>query len=326
MSVGEGTASTVRIARDSSGRLGTPMRTVLLAALLFAAPRSEDLSRPRALLDAGRAAEAYRALAATRSADGLLLRSTAAFLLGEDAGGRRDLERALELDPTLRQGWLNRAALALADDRPEDAYRDLVRARDLDPGAADNDLNLGAVELLRGNLDAATRHFSAHLGRDRSTDAYLLVASNYARAGYAALAAENLRRAIALDERARARALADPNFEMVATSPAFGELWTTDSWMPPAGAHRAQQAYAIHYTPDGALLRATLDALLALGEPNEPRVEANPSFALIWTPTYRIKLVADRVELTSVRPVAEADWAAQSSRLFRAVAASLLTR
>ena len=35
--------------------------------------------------------------------------------MNEMEAGRRDLRRALEIDPGLRQGWLNRAALDLAD-------------------------------------------------------------------------------------------------------------------------------------------------------------------------------------------------------------------
>ena len=51
-----------------------------------------------------------------KDAGALLQRSTARFMMDEMETGRRDLERALELDPSLRQGWLNRAALDLADE------------------------------------------------------------------------------------------------------------------------------------------------------------------------------------------------------------------
>ena len=70
-------------------------------------------------------------------------------MLGDMEPGRRDLDRALELDPELRQGWLNRAALAVAEERYADAVAAFRRAEALDPAAPENDLNVGTAQLLQ---------------------------------------------------------------------------------------------------------------------------------------------------------------------------------
>ena len=109
----------------------------LLASCSFhrvapAAPE-DTMARVRALLDAGQAEEALKVvepLARGRNPqpEALLLRSSARILLGEVEPARKDLERALQLDPALRQGWLNLAGLEIAAKRYDAALTHLERA------------------------------------------------------------------------------------------------------------------------------------------------------------------------------------------------------
>jgi tetratricopeptide (TPR) repeat protein len=133
-------------------------------------------------------------------AEALLLRATAQLMEGDSVAGRRDLEKALAADPALRQGWLTLGALAVAERSWDEALVAFRRAEALEPEAADNDLNIGAVELLAGDLEAASRRFARYLeGGGADANGYYLVAKNYALAGYEALD----RRAPATGDRAR---------------------------------------------------------------------------------------------------------------------------
>ena len=186
------------------------------AAASVAAAATDAVPHAQELVDAGRLDEAAELLEkhlrrSQRDAQAHLLLSTVRFLEGDRDRGRARLDRALELDPTLRQAWLNRAALDLSERRLDEALTALYKARDLDPSAIDNALNIGAVLVLRGRLSEASEQFGAYLTQTaNSAEAYLLVASNYALGGYSALAVEHLRRAIATDERMRRRARTDP--------------------------------------------------------------------------------------------------------------------
>ena len=73
-----------------------------------------------ALLDEGQVDAALKSLdqhlkKAPRDAKALLLRSTAHIMDGDLVAGRHDLTACLDVDPTIRQAWLNRAALDLAE-------------------------------------------------------------------------------------------------------------------------------------------------------------------------------------------------------------------
>ena len=279
------------------------------------------------MLDTGQAPQAVEALDRILKRDGknaeaYLLRSTAHFVLGDEARGIADLDRALALDPTLRQGWLNRAALAMADQDYPRALEALQRAQELDPEADDNFLNLGAVRLLMGQLDEASRDFQSYLQRNPRAGAQYLVATNYAMAGYPGLAIRYLHQAIQMDEKVRVRARADANFAELAEHPRFQELMLVDGYQPPAGSHRASRTYALAYDlGEGPLLQATLDALHKLRMSYEPRVEITPDWALIWS-DFRIKLSdgstgEGRVELTALPDAMTAtEFAARSKRLF----------
>ncbi len=308
----------------------------LALGLPLAAQPPEALARAQRLIDAGRAEEAIALLKplaerAQPDAAALLLRSTARLMLGESAAGRRDLERALQLDPSQRPGWLTLAGLEIAEKRYDAALGALERARQLDPSAADNELNLGAVLLLQGKLEPASERFARYVQvNPQSASAYYLVATNYAMAGYHALAIQHLRRAIELEERSRLRARTDPNFADLESSRAFQQLLLSDPYVPPPGALRAAQLYAVPYDTGGKLLDAVIAALLTLQQPFDPRVEVTPEWALIWG-EFRIKLSPGAggkglVEVTA--PAGSLDaarWKQRTDRLFREILVRLAT-
>lgn len=329
-----------------------PLRSALVRlvvflgfALLLSPPPAEGgspsgegeriLAQTRELLDAERPDAALEAVGPllTRQpdhAEGLLLRSTAHFMLGDVEAGRRDLERSLELDPGQRQAWLNRAALDLAEERLDEALEALERARDLDPAAPENDLNIGAVRLLKGELAAASRSFERYLERHAdSADAYYLVASNYAMAGYAALAVQSLRRAIAIDERSRLRARTDPNFTALEDHPSFQEVLAERTYTPPPGAYLSERTYGAAYDGrEGKFLGAVIDALHFSGEPFESRVEVTADWAVVWG---EIRLEVSRrdagrtaVQLsTSAGGLSPAEWRRRAARLLDEIGARL---
>jgi tetratricopeptide (TPR) repeat protein len=261
-----------------------------------------------------------------KDADALLLRSTARFMTGDLAAGRHDLERSLELDPAQRQGWLNLAALAVTEERYDDALEAFGRAERLDPRAPENDLNIGTVELLAGDLQGAAQRFGRYLGEQGNTgDGFYLVASNYAMAGYEALAVEHLRQAIERNERARLRARTDPNFSALETNPRFAQLLASDLYRPPIGAHGEQRSFGATYDGGrGPLLPAVLDALQLGDRPFDPRVEVADRWALIWG-DLRIKLSDAEgrgvVELSApAESFTPAEWTATSDALLRRIA------
>jgi tetratricopeptide (TPR) repeat protein len=266
-----------------------------LLALFVSAPswaQDERLARAQSLLDEGRPAAAIEALGPLlRNNDprALLLRSTAHFMEGRIPEGRADLDRVLELAPDLRQAWLNRAGLEISEGDYDAALASLERARALDPSAPDSHLNIGAVLLLQGHLAEATASFDRYLGAIRASgeageigEAHYLVATNYAGRGYVGPAVENLRRAIAVDERFRLRARTDGNFDGIAEAPALRELMRTDAYAPAAGDHTARRVFPVPYRGgQGTLLSAVQEAMRSAGEPFDPRVEALPEWALI---------------------------------------------
>jgi len=266
-----------------------------------------------------------------KNAPALVERSTAHGMLGDLERCKQDLDRAVKADPTLRQAWLNRSGIAIHEKRWDDALRDLREAERLDPEAADNALNQGAVELLRGDLPAATAQFQRYLARDpAAAEAWYLVASNYALAGYAALAVQHLERAVALDERSRVRARTDANFADLAEHRGFGRLLTTDAWTPPPGSLAAERTYPTRFGgPEAPIVVAVLNALQLSGLRLDPRVELTPEWALFWS-DFRLKLVANRDGSTTLALTAPpglftpASWESRAQTLFAEVEAQLL--
>jgi tetratricopeptide (TPR) repeat protein len=302
-----------------------------------AAPQNgaAELAAVQELLDAERPEEALARLEPILArnpdqAGALLARGTARLMLGQVEGGRHDLERSLALDPEARRGWLTLAGLEVAEERYDRALAAFRRAEQLDPRALDNDLNIGAVLLIQGQLRPASERFAAYLSEaGDSADAAYLVATNYALAGYAALAIQHLRRAAELDERSRLRARSDPNFRDLLASSGFAELMATDTYRPPEGAYTAARTFATRYRPDGSgLLAAVIEALQIAGTSFDPRVEVSDRWALIWGDV-RIKVTNTVGGQGLVQLSAPADRmtpgerSGRTERLFRDVTARL---
>ncbi len=320
-------------------RRALPAVATLLVALLApagaVAAEGGDLGRAAELIDAGDTGAALalldRLIAARPTAgEAYHLRSTVRFMMGDLENGRRDLDRSLELDPGLRDAWMSRAALDISEENYERALEALLRARELDPAAPDNALNIGAVLVLQGKLAEASAEFSAYLERNpASAESYYLVASNYAMAGYAALATEHLARAIQLDERSRLRARTDPNFSGFETNGRFQDLLLNDGYRPPPGAHVAARAYDEPWAANGGrLLAAVIDALQFSGIAFDHRVEVTPGWALIWS-DFRIKVAGGApgkgvVELSAPADrFTPAEWRQRSEELFQQISVRL---
>ncbi len=287
-------------------------------------------------IDAGDAERAIALLAPwikknPKDAEAHLLRSTARLMLGQALAGREDLDRALELDPGLRQGWLNRAAIALAEADYDGALAAFAKAEQLAPEEADNALNIGTAHLLKGDLGSASQRFREYLEKSPgSAPSYYLVASNYAMVGLVEPALQALGYAIQIDERIRRRARVDPNFADVSRDQRFRQLLETDGYRPPPGSLQAVQRFEAGYTgPRSRLLDAVIRSLELVGEPFDPQVEAADRWALIWARGFRVKvaaeeLVASRVELTappgSYRPDV---WNWKTTELFRQITVQL---
>lgn len=297
---------------------------------------TDALERAQAAVDAGRSDDALRLVEPIlkrdkKNARALLIRSTAHCLDGDLAACRRDLDAALAADGNLRQGWLNRSALAIAEQRWDDALAALDRAEQIDPAAADNGLNQGAVLLMKGELEPATARFARYLDRNAAdANAWYLVATNYAFSGYAALAIEHLGRAIALDERQRARARVDANFADLASHRGFQTLLTTDNFRPAPGSLSASKVLRSRLAgPDSPVVTATLNAIQLGGLPILGSVEVTDDWALFWT-DFRIKLSRAEGDTTRIELVAppgrftENQWEARTSAFFASLDRELL--
>ncbi len=326
----------------------SPARSALAALLLAALavfpapalPQAESsLDRIEGIIEAGRPDEALRMLAQVEPTDEstearvLLLQSTAHFMLGQLEIGRSELEAALAKDPTLRQAWLNRAALDISDGELDRAIEALQRARALDPEAPDTDLNLGAVLLMQGKIGDAQPYFKRYLtAAGDSAEAWYLVASNYAIAGQSEAAVQHLARAFSIDERIRLRARTDANFTQLGEDSAFQALLNVDSYRIPAGSHAVYRSYEAPYLGgQGKLLPAVLDALQLTGEPFDRQIEVTPDWALIWG-EMRIKVRDDgheggRVELTAPRSrFSDSAWRERVGPLFAEITVQLAKR
>lgn len=292
----------------------------------------------QALLDQGKSAEANELLRGwlrknPRDAEARLLFSTALFMGGQTQKAIVELDRALELDPDLRQGWLNRGALELAEGDYAAAQRAFEEAERIDPSAGDNDLNIGTALLLQGDVAAATGRFRAYLERNAtSAEAYYLVASNYAMTGYVQPSIQALGYAIRLDEKSRRRARADANFSDVARDPRFQKLLDTDGYVAPPGSPAASRDFDAGFTgPDSRILKAVIRAFEVINEPFDRQIEVSRSWALVWGQRFRVKvlpleLAKTRVELVAPRAVGfrQSDWQELTEAFYRAVAVELV--
>ena len=310
----------------------------LSAAGSQASHSAQPLARAQELLDAGDAEGALEILdrqvkKKPPNAEAFLMRSTAFFMVGDLDQGRRDLDRSIKIDSGLRQAWLNKAALDLSEKRYEEALQALQKAKELDPTAPDNELNIGAVQLLRGNLQEATAFFRVYLvNNSTSAEAFYLVATNYAMAGYAGPAIEQLRRATELDEKSRLRARTDPNFRELETNDRYQQILSTDVYQAPPGSYERLVTVETPFEgTDSLLLRAVLDALQFSNQPFDRRVEVTPDWALIWG-EMRIKLSNNAAGKGQILLTAAADqytpaqWQQQTDDLTREITVRLTTR
>ena len=325
----------VRPLRTSRSPVGPAWALIVALAAAPGAPplgaqHETRLSMAESFLEQGQAAQALEVIAEVlrkdkKNARAMLLRSTARIMGGDLATGFQDLQKALKIDPRLRQGWLNLAGLEIAEGRFDAAYDALVKARELDPSAPDNDLNLGAVLVMRGDMDRASGHFSSYLEtQGTSAEAQFLVAANYALAGSEERAIGHLRQAIEIDERFRMRAREDERF-LTLSSLDYKVLLNTDLYQAPEDASQVAAAFEVPYRQsDNKLLYAVLDALRDLGEAYDPRIEANPRWALVWA-DMRIKVSNQANGLGVVSLSAPAgrftpdDWHRRSQELFAAI-------
>jgi len=264
-----------------------------LVTATAAAAQSGPLNQIQAMLDRGEPEKALAELETIKkpNAEALLLRSTAYIMVGDPAKGYADLQRAVEIDPGLRQAWLNIAGLEIAEGNYDKAYDALLRAEKIDPAADDNQLNLGAVQVMQGKLDEAAKHFERYLERNRdSAEAHYLVASNYALAGHESEVVEYLGRAISLDEHMRMRARSDERF-VALSGVEYRRLLTTDSYQLPPGGHTRAAAFTLAYDHNNPeLVYVVLDALKQDRLRYDPSIEATDFWALIWTDDFRIKI------------------------------------
>ena len=308
------------------------------SALAQTQTATEPLARARELLDGGDTSGALAILDRLVKkkpplAEAFLMRSTALFMLGDLDQGRHDLDRSLKIDPALRQAWLNKAALDLSEQDYQGALEALNKAKQLDPAAPDNDLNIGAVQLLEGNLQEASSFFRIYLeANSTSSEAFFLVATNYAMAGYAGPAIEHLRRAIQLDEKTRLRARTDPNFRQMETNDRFQQVLNTDSYQVPPGSYQRLVEVGTPFEgTDSQLLRAVLDALQFSSQPFDRRVEVTTAWALIWG-EMRIKLSTSSTGKGQIQLTAAADqytptqWQQQTDALALEITVRLSNR
>lgn len=268
------------------------LAALLTAALAVAFPPSPafaddaELARIEAVIDAGDGAQALAMLQKTikgqPSPREQMLRGSARILLGELKTGGFDLEEAVRRDPTLRRGFMNLAALEIAEAKYASAYEYFKKAQALDPKAADSYLNLGACLMMMGRSDEAREHFDRYLSLQSSGEDYYLVAANYALGRAYDLVVKTLEKAIAHDERLRLRARSDDRFVLV-DSLEYRVLLFTDNYQPPADHHQAAAAFTQTYSQQNdRLLRAALQALRTAGLRYEQDLEATARWVIVW--------------------------------------------
>jgi tetratricopeptide (TPR) repeat protein len=275
--------------RPFSGPRLLPLALLALLVLLAAAPALADdaeLAKIEALIDAGEGPQALALLQKTikgqPSPREQMLRGSARILLGELKTGGNDLEEALRRDPTLRRGWMNLAALDIAEGKFAVAYESFKKAQALDPNAADSYLNLGACLIMMGRSAEARDHFDRYLALQPTAENYYLVAANYALGKAYDLVVKTLEKAIAIDEKMRLRARRDDRFLLVDTLE-YRVLLFTDNYQPPADHYQTAAAYKQSYSQQNdKLVRAALEGLRRSGLRYEQEVEATARWVIVW--------------------------------------------
>ena len=266
---------------------------VLMWGLLAAVAAAQTTQHVQQMIDSGQPGRALdllgRLISGKPTPEQLMLRGTARLMLGELKSGAADLERSLEQDPNLRQGWVNLGGLEIAEGNYEAAEKAFRRAYKLAPAQADSHLNLGAALLLLDRRSEAQAHFKQYLGLENTAEAHYLVATNYAIADLETEAIEALEQAIRKDEHMRLRARRDNRF-LSLDSLEYRVLLNTDDYRPPANHHQAEAAFRQRYSQqDGELLYAVMEAMRTLGVQYDPEIEAAAKWAILWG-DLRVKL------------------------------------
>lgn len=263
--------------------------SLLVFTALTAAPaRADDaqLAKIEKLIDDGDGPQALALLQKTIKGQPTpreqMLRGSARILLGELKAGGNEIEEALGRDPTLRRGWLNLAALDIAEGKYAVAYESFKKAQALDPNAPDSYLNLGACLMMMGRSAEAREHFDRYLSLRATAEDYYLVAANYALGRAYDLVVKTLEKAIALDERMRLRARSDDRFLLVDTLE-YRVLLFTDNYQPPADHYKTAAAFKQSYSQQNdKLVRAALEGLRRSGLRYEQEVEATARWVIVW--------------------------------------------
>lgn len=289
---------------------------------------SGELARVATLIDAGDGAKALdllqKLIKGQPNPQELMLRGSARILLGELKTGGNDLEEAVRRDPSLRQAWMNLAALEIAEAKYASAYDYFKKAQALDPEAADSYLNLGACLMLMGKSGEARQHFDQYLAKKSSAEDYYLVAANYALGHANDLVVKTLEKAIALDEHMRLRARSDDRFLLV-DSLEYRVLLFTDNYQPPEDHYKTAAAFKHSYSQQNdRLLRAALEAIGRSGLRYDPELEATARWVIVWG-DLRMKISNQDngtgvISLSAPKSRFTAElWAQKTQEIFRSV-------
>ena len=327
-------ATTVLIAALPALAAAVPARSAS-AAPQVAQPMSTEPASATAeaqeLIDADRPAEALTLLDRALSlepddAEALLLRSTARFMLGDVEAGRRDLDRALVLDPQLRQGWLNRAAVAVSEERYDDALAAFRHAEELDrrrrrtTSTSAPSCSSEGTSSRRASASRAT--WRAPATRRKATTWWPATmrwrATRRWRSRTCAGRSSATNAPVVAPAPMRTSRRCRP-------TPGSSACSTNDDYEPPPGSFHAVRTFDAAYDGGrGPLLPAVLDALQLGDRPFDPQVEVTESWALIWG-DLRIK-VSDtlgprgRVQLSAPPgSFTPAGWRQASDRLLESV-------
>ncbi len=148
----------------------------VLAQGIAAHPKSAALYAVRGALylELGEYAKAIadltQSLKLHENPDVLVNRALAYKAFGQREDAKRDLDRALELDPHSVAAWFNRGTLLLEEGRPEEALRDLNRAVELAPDVPGPYFNRAVAHWQLGQREAAIKDLERFLELARPSE------------------------------------------------------------------------------------------------------------------------------------------------------------
>ena len=141
----------------------------VLAQGIAAHPKSAALYAVRGALhlELGEYAKAIadltKSLELHEDPDVLVNRALAYKAFGQREAAKRDLDRAIELDPHSVAAWFNRGTLLLEEGRPEEALKDLNRAVELAPDVPGPYFNRAVAHWQLGEREAAIKDLERFL-------------------------------------------------------------------------------------------------------------------------------------------------------------------